>query len=875
MPRSSKVRRPGPKRERKFEDFRTPPSEVLPPPPPVQMTCTAPVQSSATERELLLLTGTQAAASMPIQTPLLPPASPQAPAAFDATVPLSMQSPLPSPLPLPNALLPSTAMRAPTSPPGSSYSTTIFCTAPQPQVRIPSLASQLAAVYPMPIPSATSLQPPPRPPLPPREYLQPTNLKVADHPPQVGGSYPTAVTGTTSMRVPTALRALSSRAISGEWRERGKRLLYPLLNRLRSSSTGSSPSQAQLPQRQVSVAHAITAPSSVGTDEQTRPPESLSSPQQPRRDEQRDLQDSYPSSAHNRRSVSRTSMMTLQHDPGQPTPSTGRAASYSRREDASLLAGRHGPFQTVTFHFGLLAAFLLPFHTLPLQIAQHEVDHWCARPKNMRNISLELWKRQMIPRTADGRYSKCRMYAELNSTDVATVPCTSWEYEPSTYGLSLVQEFDLVCERAWYMPLSCSAFGMGAIGALLVSGPLADRLGRKPVMQFSAVALQAAGVVILFPAILNSFLTMRFLLGAATNTLFNTSFVLVVEVLAPERRTLYSMIVMMGKVFGAIIAASLMWLQFSWYVLQLISMLPCFMMLVFFAHLVESPRWLLARTHIEEAEAVILHAATLNGENLFEVRQQWARARRNLERGCSDGATNAGCCEGMRLRGDWWNSVILYYYWTVTAFAWQTTSLKIHYLDFYPATLLLLSSLLSFPTELVAIVSAARLGRRTSQAGALFFGAAACLMATALSEDDVVLTAALLLTAIVSVDASQAIGTLYTAEVYPTVVRCSGLALCTCFSTVASIATPLAVYLGLLPVSSASLSVVALLCVTAAIFALHLPVSKECSTLPDQLSDEPFEISPPEAMPALPDTITNTASHGRRLRDKSVSLDKR
>ncbi|XP_037579490.1 solute carrier family 22 member 13-like [Dermacentor silvarum] len=337
---------------------------------------------------------------------------------------------------------------------------------------------------------------------------------------------------------------------------------------------------------------------------------------------------------------------------------------------------------------------------------------------------------------------------------------------------------------------------------------------------------------------------MRLLQGAATSTLFNTSFVLLIEVLAPERRTLYSIAAMMGKVFGAVIAAVMMWAKFSWYTLQLTSMLPCLLMLSTFAVLLESPRWLLARGNVEEAETVIMQAATLNGQSLFEVRQQLARSRRDVERGRLDTAAADVHGDSKHARGRKRNSVILCYLWTVTAVASEAASLKIHYLDLYPAALLVLSSLLSFPTELVAIVSAARLGRSASLTWALGLAALACFVAATLSDDNTVPSAVLLLVASVSVDASQVVGTLYTAEMYPTVVRCTGLALCKCFSAAASVATPLAVYLGLLPVSSWPLGVVSLMCVTAAYLAMRLPDTKECTVLPDQLSDAPFDSTP-------------------------------
>ncbi|CAN7981914.1 unnamed protein product, partial [Ixodes pacificus] len=297
--------------------------------------------------------------------------------------------------------------------------------------------------------------------------------------------------------------------------------------------------------------------------------------------------------------------------------STPPAAEHGPRDDVTLFVGRHGSFQLTTFHFGLIAAFVLPFHTTVLNRVTPDIDHWCARPDNMRckqptptrlkqidqalqctfdrltiarayfksterqrvcqrylgmrasfvivlknrsglcrshsvarvltalnveavhctlhffflflscsNLSVEQWKRQMIPKTEDGNYSRCTMFSGFNKSTSSVIPCDSWEFDINARGSYVVQDFSLICDRSWGLPMSTSIFMVGAMCFLSISGPLADRIGRKPLIQFSVVVAQLCGIVILFSQLFHTFLAMRFLLGAATLTLVSTSYVL-------------------------------------------------------------------------------------------------------------------------------------------------------------------------------------------------------------------------------------------------------------------------------------------------------------------------------------------------------------
>ncbi|KAL3261159.1 hypothetical protein MRX96_054088 [Rhipicephalus microplus] len=528
--------------------------------------------------------------------------------------------------------------------------------------------------------------------------VQPTRQRDADQPVLMGPPRRAAAKRHMSLRELAAIRSmhLHLQSLSGQWVNRGQMLLSPLLSHLRSSTASGSLQRPQEPtQQQQTNGHVVV------------------------REAQR--QTSVADSPKNR----------ISERPSCVGVTSGSTTMNPLHVLTAVCSQKHGAFQTTVFYFVLLVAFVLPFHTLPLRIVNHDVDYWCARPSHLHNVSPEMWKEVLIPRSEDDHYSRCRMNAEWNTTGIATVPCLKWQYARSTYGVSIVKDFNLVCERAWYLPLTCCAFDAGAIFTLIASGLVADHLGRKPVIQFSTVVLQASGAVIVFATIMNSFIAMRLLQGAASSTLFNTSFVLLIEVLSPEHRTLYSIAAMMGKVVV----------------------------------ILESPRWLHARGNVEEAEAVILQAATLDGRSLFEVRQQWARTRRDFYEGCLKPAAQDAHCEAQRThamsQAQQHHSVLSMDgdHGCVGGGIVEDTLLGL--VPCSAAGTLLTAG---FPDGVGRYC--VRCPSGTSGFAGLGAGPAlACLVAGTLGDDSVVLSAALLLVASLSVDASQTVGVVHGRDV--------------------------------------------------------------------------------------------------------------
>ncbi|KAL1433554.1 hypothetical protein MTO96_012388 [Rhipicephalus appendiculatus] len=186
----------------------------------------------------------------------------------------------------------------------------------------------------------------------------------------------------------------------------------------------------------------------------------------------------------------------------------------------------HGPFQKRMLWIVLLGTFMAHGQTLLVPLVTSDVDHWCKPPDGF-NISAAEWKRIAIPMETDGRFSRCRVYdrckppaehdtsvnhqdidavtpaAELwysrcftdqdqDNNSTLAVPCEAWDYDPNTAESSAISTWNMVCDRRLMRLVLVSMQSFGSVVGLFLVGAFADFIGRKTVLQSSAMVPGAA-----------------------------------------------------------------------------------------------------------------------------------------------------------------------------------------------------------------------------------------------------------------------------------------------------------------------------------------------------------------------------------------------
>ncbi|XP_032431458.1 solute carrier family 22 member 5-like isoform X2 [Xiphophorus hellerii] len=279
-------------------------------------------------------------------------------------------------------------------------------------------------------------------------------------------------------------------------------------------------------------------------------------------------------------------------------------------EEIVAFLDQWGCFQKAVFL--LLCASIIPngFGAFNLVFLTDVPDHHCFIPD--LNLSEE-WRKSIIPKTVlNGKQelNRCSRYRldvvqnlsdrglipgrDINLTDLEEERCVDgWSYSTDIYLSTVVTEFDLVCSDQWAQPFTTSVFFIGVLVGSFFSGQLSDRYGRKPIL----FATMAAQTIFTFAQVFSTSWTM-FVILLFFNGLGQISNFVAALVL--------------GFSVGYILLPVVAYFLRDWKSLLMALSLPCLAYIPLWWLLPESPRWLLSRGRVKEAEAVIRKAARWN-----------------------------------------------------------------------------------------------------------------------------------------------------------------------------------------------------------------------------------------------------------------------
>lgn len=202
----------------------------------------------------------------------------------------------------------------------------------------------------------------------------------------------------------------------------------------------------------------------------------------------------------------------------------------------------------------------------------------------------------------------------IRSTELTA--CTVWRFNKEHYKRTLVTDFSLVCDNEWLPRTSNTLFWVGSIFGNLFFGLISDRYGRRPTILLMILLEVPLAIAASFITSYWSFIVLRVAGGLFFPAMYQLPFILALELMPPGRRNSAGIVVGMLFAAGMCLLSMLAYVLRDWFHLSLVTTMPFILLYGYYWLIPESPRWLVGRGRIADAEKVFRNLASRNGISL-------------------------------------------------------------------------------------------------------------------------------------------------------------------------------------------------------------------------------------------------------------------
>ncbi|XP_036279125.1 solute carrier family 22 member 4 isoform X2 [Pipistrellus kuhlii] len=480
-------------------------------------------------------------------------------------------------------------------------------------------------------------------------------------------------------------------------------------------------------------------------------------------------------------------------------------------DEVTAFLGEWGLFQRLIFF--LLSASIIPngFNGMSVVFLAGTPEHRCRVPDSA-NLS-SAWRNHSAPlRLQDGRPvpHSCRRYrleAMANFSALGLEPgrdvdletlqqegcLDGWEFSQDVYLSTIVTEWNLVCDDDWKTPLTSSLFFVGVLIGSFFSGQLSDRFGRKRVL-FATMAVQTSfSFLQIFSINWEMFTVLFVIVGMGQISNYVVAFILGTEILGKSVRIIFSTLgVCTFFAVGYMLLPLFAYFIRDWRMLLLALTVPGLLCVPLWWFIPESPRWLISQRRFNEAEAIIQKAAKMNKVAvpavIFDpVELQELKPLKQEKIYILDLFRKRNIATITTM------SILLWMLTSVGYFALSLDSPNLHgdaYLNCF------LSALIEVPAYITSWLLLRTLPRRYIIAGVLFLGGGVLLLIQLVPADYNFLSIGMVMLGKFGVTSAFSMLYVFTAELYPTLVRNMAVGVTSMASRVGSIIAPYFVYLG-------------------------------------------------------------------------------
>ncbi|XP_069824401.1 solute carrier family 22 member 6-B-like [Dendropsophus ebraccatus] len=467
--------------------------------------------------------------------------------------------------------------------------------------------------------------------------------------------------------------------------------------------------------------------------------------------------------------------------------------------------GGMGQYQIIHVILLSLPVFMLASHNLMQNFTAAIPKHRCKLNESREEGNFSgLWLHAHIPYGSNGKPSSCLRYTSPhpnllnysftnNTSDLETETCLDgYIYDDSEYSSTIINQWDLVCSQRRMRQLAQSIYMAGVLVGSVVFGGLSDKLGRRPLYIWSNLQMFVAGICAAFAPNYIVYCVFRFLTGAALSGIVLNSYSLIVEWIPTENRAFTSTATGYCYTVGQLVLVGLAFMIPNWRMLQMAASLPFFLYFLYTWWLPESSRWLVLGGKYEHAIKDLKKVARINGkmEEGEKLTVETIKYEMQREIKASRGS-NYSVLDLIKTPVVRRISFCISCTWFSTSFAYYGLAMDLQKFGLSIYIVQIIFGTVDIPAKFFSYFVMTYIGRRVLQASSLILAGITILVNIFVPEEYNTGRTIVTVFGKGCLAASFNCVYLYTGELYPTVIRQTGMGMGTMMARLGGIVAPL------------------------------------------------------------------------------------
>lgn len=387
----------------------------------------------------------------------------------------------------------------------------------------------------------------------------------------------------------------------------------------------------------------------------------------------------------------------------------------------------------------------------------------------------------------------CEEYTQIVESNVNSLQETKCPddllFDDSTTKTSLIMDYGLTCSTgSTKRSILGATYMLGMLFGSFLMGLISDKIGRLKALMISVICVSVSGFLGAFAPTAWLFGIFRFFTGIGGIGCFMITFVLCVEYVGAKYTMIIGIAIEIPFALGELLLGLEAFYIRDWYSLQLVAYTPLITLLVLWFVIPESPRWLIAVGRVEEALEIVKTAADVNGKTVPD-HIMTTNSSQELNIAHSDDNRNPTLLDLFQPRPIAFRSFNMFYQWFSVTLCYYGLSFASTSLAGSAYTNYILSVFIEIPGYIFCILVMDCWGRRPILSFCQVISGVSCIGAGLLFGVEGMGTLQVILSLVGKFGASAcfAIVYVYTAELFPTIIRNSAIGSCSTIARVGGI----------------------------------------------------------------------------------------